>query len=392
MGVTKRISECEKRVFNKKLSDILKNIINILPREYNKDTIIDLVKEYYPHEWQGYQYKKEYFDIKDKHLVRYGKKRRHKMPTAQVLLFMNSIYKKINSKQYVENHKKNFCDISYKKSLVEFQKKRFPKIQKINDKITCSKRKTQSVTPKYLDVLIGLYKKKYTSQKDKVYIITELMKYYNDQVIKFFFKINDTELNKQLRIMVFKHLQSFNYAPRLRKQKYMIVRTKNKKRKIYLKKSYPYEKFIIPKNPNELEYRINNGKEQKIKCYDYFISHSSSDSDLVQVLIDHENKIGKNVFCDWINDADYLKRNLVCESTLRVIEKRLNQSDAIIFVKTKNSLSSLWCSYELNYFRELGKPIYVIEGEQIKEGCFDIQVYSDKEYYKLDYKELVLIK
>ena len=113
---------------------------------------------------------------------------------------------------------------------------------------------------------------------------------------------------------------------------------------------------------------------------------------MVQILIDYENKIGKNVFCDWINDADYLKRNLVCEATLRVIEKRLNQSDAIIFVKTKNSLNSLWCSYELNYFRDLGKPVYVIEGESIKAGCFDIEVYSDKEYYKLDYKELVLIK
>lgn len=392
MGVTKRISESEKRAFNKKISNILKNIINILPREYNKDTIIDLVKEYYPHEWQGYQYKKEYFDIKDKHLVRYGKKRRHKMPAAQVLLFMNSIFKKINSKQYIENHKKNFCDISYKKSLAEFQKKRFPKIQKINDKIAYSKRKTQSVRPKYLDVLIGLYKKKNTSQKDKVYIITELMKYYNEQVIKFFFKINDTELNKQLRIMAFKHLQSFNYEPRLRKQKYMIVRTKNKKRKVYLKKSYPYEQFIIPKDPNELEYRINNGKEQKIKYYDYFISHSSSDCLLVQKLIDYENKNQKNIFCDWINDADYLKRNLVCQATLSVIEKRLEQSDAIIFVKTENSLASVWCSYELNYFRELGKPIFVIDGDNIADECFDIKEYSISEYFNPKYKELVLFK
>lgn len=392
MGVTKRISESEKRIFNKKLSDILKNIINILPREYNKDTIVELVKEYYPHEWQGYQYKKEYFDIKDKHLVRYGKKRRHKMPTAQVLLFMNSIFKKINSKQYIENHKKNFCDISYKKSLVEFRNKRLPKIKKVNDKITCSKRKTQSVTPKYLDVLIGLYKKKNTSQKDKVYIINELMKYYNDQVIKFFFKINDTELNKQLRIIAFKHLQSFNYAPRLRKQKYMIVRTKNKKRKIYLKKSYPYEQFIIPKCPNELEYRINNGKEQKIKYYDYFISHSSSDCLLVQKLIDYENKNQKNIFCDWINDADYLKRNLVCQATLSVIEKRLEQSDAVIFVKTENSLASVWCSYELNYFRELGKSIFVIDGDNIADECFDIKEYSVSEYFNPKYKELVLFK
>lgn len=392
MGVTKRISVREQIEFSKKLTKILKEITAILPMEYDKEDVVELIQRYYPHEWQGYEYKKDYYDIKDKYLVRYGKKIRHKMPSARTLLFRHSKFIKINSNEYIEKHKKNFTLSAYKSSLMVLQKKRMPKIKRIDDKIDKAKRKTQSVIPEYLFKLIGLYEQKRTSQKDKVYIINELMKYYNTPVIRFFFKLNDTELNVQLRMIAFLHLQSFNYDPRLRRKKYMRVRTKNRKRKSYLKEVYPYESFVIPKNPNELEYRINNGKEQKIKCYDYFISHSSSDSDLVQVLIDHENKIGKNIFCDWINDADYLKRNLVCESTLRVIEKRLNQSDAIIFVKTKNSLSSLWCCYELNYFRELGKPIYVIEGEQIKEGCFDIHVYSDEEYYKVNYKELVLIK
>lgn len=390
-GVTKSISVREQIEFNKKITKILKEIAKILPIEYNREDVVELIQTYYPHEWKGYEYKKDYYDIKDKYLVRYGKKIRHKMPSARALLFRNAQFIKINSNEYIEMHKKSFTLSSYKNSLMVLQKKRLPKIKNINDKIDKAKRKTQSVIPKYLFKLIGLYEQKRTSQKDKVYIINELMKYYNDTVIRFFFKLNDTELNIQLRRIAFHHLQSFNYNPRLRRKKYMRVQTKNRNRKNYLKKVYPYETFIIPQNPNELEYRINNGREQRIKCYDYFISHSSSDSALVQVLIDYENKIGKNIFCDWINDADYLKRNLVCESTLRVIEKRLNQSDAIIFVKTKNSLSSLWCSYELNYFRDLGKPIYFIEGEQIKEGCFDIQVYSDKEYYKVNYKEFVLI-
>lgn len=392
VGVTKCISVREQIEFSKKLTKILKEITEILPMKYNKEDIVELIHTYYPHEWKSYEYKKDYYDLKDKHLIQYGKKIRHKMPNPRALLFRNPYFIKINSTEYIEKHKKNFNPSLYKNSLIELQKKRIPKIKNINDKIDKAKRKTQSVTPKYLFKLIGLYEQKRTSQKDRVYIINELMKYYNDKVIRFFFKINDTELNIQLRMIAFQHLQSFNYNPRLRRQKYMSVRTKNKKRKKYLKEVYPYETFTIPKNPNELEYRINNGKEQKIKCYDYFISHSSADSALVQILINHENKIGKNIFCDWINDADYLKRNLVCEATLRVIEKRLNQSDAIIFVKTINSISSSWCSYELNYFKDLGKPIYVIEGNRIKEGCFDIQVYSDEEYYKSNYKELVLIK
>lgn len=62
-------------------------------------------------------------------------------------------------------------------------------------------------------------------------------------------------------------------------------------------------------------------KRTKIKEYDFFISHSSKDSFSVQKLIVYENQQGNNVFCDWISDADYLKRNLMCDATLRVIEK-----------------------------------------------------------------------
>ena len=73
---------------------------------------------------------------------------------------------------------------------------------------------------------------------------------------------------------------------------------------------YPFETYEIPQNPNELEYRIENSREQKIKEYDFFISHSSKDGTIVQKLIRAENQNGKNIFCDWINDVDYLKREL----------------------------------------------------------------------------------
>jgi hypothetical protein len=247
------------------------------------------------------------------------------------------------------------------------------------------------MTPEYIDVLIGLYERKNTSQKDKMYIMAELKKYYNDKVINFFFKVNDTELNKQLRWIAFYHLQSFNFQPRARRQKYMQVHTKNKKRKQYLRNVYPDEKYNIPQNPNELEYRIMNAKEQKIKRYDFFISHSSMDSRYVQELILFENRKSKNVFCDWINDADYLKRKLVCKATLKVIETRLEQSDAIIFVDSHNSRNSIWCKYELNYFSELNRTIYCITIEDIKSQNWDaLYNMKDKWFYDPDYKKYSL--
>ena len=99
--------------------------------------------------------------------------------------------------------------------------KRKSKIEKRDHKIEKAKLKTQQVTPSYVDQLIGFYERKNTSQKDRMYILLELQKYYSPKIIQFFFKLNDTELNKQLRWIAFYHLHSFNYQPRARKQKYM---------------------------------------------------------------------------------------------------------------------------------------------------------------------------
>lgn len=172
----------------------------------------------------------------------------------------------------------------------------------------------------------------------------------------------------------------------------MQVHTKNKKRKNYKKSIYPNEVYRIPKNPNELEYRILNSKEQKLKKYDYFISHSSKDSYSVQELIKKENRQGKNIFCDWINDADYLKRHLVCKATLKVIEKRLEQSDSLIFVMSPNSRNSVWCKYELNFFRELKRPIFIIQKEDIENNNFKIETMKNNWFVDPDYKQLALME
>lgn len=136
--------------------------------------------------------------------------------------------------------------------------------------------------------------------------------------------------------------------------KYVYYQTKE-----FLKEVYPFETYEIPQNPNELEYRIENSREQKIKEYDFFISHSSKDGTIVQKLIRAENQNGKNIFCDWINDVDYLKRHLLCEATLKVLEKRMEQSKAMIFVVSENSRNSVWCKYELK------ESIRTVRGEPL---------------------------
>lgn len=391
-GVTKHIYDHDIRDILTMWNRQLKEISLILPQEYTKEDIISLMKKYYPHEWMSVVHKYNYYESKDRYLKKRFGKKRYNMPKPEKLIESVLQYRKLMKLSYRNQYYNEFEEVNQSKNAENLWAKREKKIEKIDNKINQAKFKTQQMTPKYIDMLIGLYERKNTSQKDKMYIMAELKKYYNNKVINFFFKVNDTELNKQLRWTAFYHLQSFNYHPRARRQKYMQVHTKNKKRKHYLKYVYPDEKYTIPQNPNELEYRIENSKEQKIKHYDFFISHSSEDSVYVQELIQHENRNSKDVFCDWINDADYLKRKLVCKATLKVIEARLRQSDAIIFVESTNSRKSIWCKYELNYFSELNRPIYCISINDISSKNWEtISIMEDRWYYDTTYKQFLLV-
>ena len=391
-GVTKRISDHEIRDIISMWSQQIKTIQPILPCEYGKGEVIALLKEFYPHEWQSVEYKHLYYKKKDEHIKKHTGRTRHNMPSASKLLDRVPLFQKILTDEYRLRWHTNFSLDAQELARQVLYTKRKPKIDKVNKKIAVAKAKTQQVTPDFIGKLIGLYERKNTSQKDRMYILLELKKYYNPTVINFFFKLNDTEINSQLRWSAFYHLQSFNYAPRARRQKYMSVHTKNKKRKQYLKNVYPYETYDIPETPQELEYRIDNSKEQLLKEYDYFISHSSKDSESVQSLIVAENQQKKNVFCDWINDVDYLKRHLVCDATLKVIERRMEQSKALIFVESKNSRNSIWCKYELNYFRGLGKPIFMITKGNIDAGIFALQPMQSDWYLDSNYKKLALLE
>ena len=391
-GVTKRIYEHRLMEIIAMWDNQLKTIEKLLPQFYTNEDVISLLKSFYPHEWNLVQSQYEYYTIKDKYIKRIKGTTRYNMPSPEKLINRSPTFRRIKSSKKKSEYSKLYNQENVDYEYQKLEEKRKPKIERISKKIEGAKLKTQQMTPEFLDQLIGLYERKNTSQKDRMYILLELKKYYNYRIIQFFFKVNDTELNKQLRETAFDHLQSFNFQPRLRRQKYMQIHTKNKKYREFLKKEYPFQTYSIPLDPDELEYRINNSAEQKIKSYDFFISHSSKDSKMVQRLILYLNSKGKNVYCDWISDSDYLKRNLVREATLKVIEKRLEQSDSVLFVSSPRSADSIWCKYELNYFLSLNKPIYQISISDIENEKYEITTINDKWFYDTDYKNFSLFK
>lgn len=390
-GFTKYKCEKDQNEAISKLNKLLKSLEVILPYKYDFEGLKAMLEMFYPHELFLLNEQYEYYSIKERSLISKGKKSRYNFSNIDSLIQKTRQYQFITSSSYKKRHEANFSQTRYTHEVAKFSAIRNPKIKCIVDKINKAKRKTQEVEPLFLDKLIGLYDQKTTIQKDKVYIMRELQKYYCRKVLRFFSKRNDVELNRQLREMAFIYLQSFGFQPVLRRQKYMRIPSKNPKRKKYLRDVYAYETFNIEGIPSELEYRIENSKDQKIKSYDFFICHSSVDAEEVQKLIKYLNLNKKNVYCDWISDTDYLKRTLVSSSTLNVIDARIKQSDAVLFVESENSMSSIWCKYELNSFRANSKAIYFINVRDVRENRFKYKPYVDRWYYDSDFEKIELI-
>lgn len=391
-GYTKNIYEKDLQTIKNNFTHYIRKISMILPKYYNLDTIIYLLQQYYPYEWQILNEKYEYYCKKDKKLSSLNKKVRYLMPKPERIIEQLQITQNILSKSYKDDYITNFDSETYLKKQRLLNKERIPKINKIKSKVEKAKLKAQEVEPLYLDELIGLYERKNTTQMDRVYIFKELEKYYCPKVVDFFKKKVDSEYNRQLREMAFYHLQSLGHFVVLRKQKYMRIPSKNKKRRKFLKEVYANQTFNISAIPTELEYRIRNAKDQNIKEYDFFISHSSSDFNEVQNMIKVLNINKKNVYCDWISDKDYLKRHLVGNATKTVIEKRLNQSKRILFIKSDESLKSDWVKYELNYFYSLGRPMFEINKDDVEQGNYNYTILNDLWFYDENYKNINLFK
>ncbi|SFN57945.1 TIR domain-containing protein [Flavobacterium succinicans] len=390
-GFTKNQSNKVLEKSKKEFSNYLTKISILIPLNYDFEIIISLIHKYYPYEWRELNEISDYYKLKDKKLNVKNIKIRHIFPTSVEIIRELKIVKNILSKEFRSNHKLSFDIEKYKLDKQNFNIERLPKIKIIKDKIEKAKLKSQELEPNFLDKLIGIYEQKNTSQKDRVYIFNELERYYCDKTLFFFRKKVDTEYNFQLREMAFKHLQSLKHFAVLRSQKYMRIPSNNKKCRQFLKNIYSKEHFNIKSIPQELEYRIENSKEQKLKTYHFFISHSSNDFKQVQSVISYLNLNNKNVYCDWINDESYLKRNLIGESTISVIKKRLEQSDNILFIKSENSLASKWVKYELNYFQSLKKEIFEIDIEELKSNKFNFKKINDYWFVDPNYKEINLL-
>ena len=370
----------------KDFSKYVNTISNILPLKITAAAIISLIKEFYPYEYQVFCERCDSFSKHERSLRSIKHKSRYSFIDPDTFIIKLRASQRLIQEEYQRDYEASYDEERVRRLRYSLHKKRDPHINRIRDKVKKAKLKTQQMEPEFLDKLIGLYDRKKTTQKDRIYIMLELEKYYAPKLVCFFQRKMNSELNFQLRHRAFLYLQSMGHYAVLRSQKSMPFNTESQKRKQELR-TYATMHFNIAAIPQELEYRIeNNAPEQRLKHFDYFISHSSKDFDLIQDIIAMLNANNINIYCDWINDDDYLKRHLASEATLEVIKKRIERSDAILFVRTDHSINSIWVKYELNYAHQNGKIIYELDEPSTIESIhlMNDDWFLDENYARLN--------
>lgn len=355
-GVTKRKFAGEQMRFNKKLNRPLKSIKDILPQEYTEKDIINEFRLYYPLIWKELNEKYIHFKKKDEFLVSKGKKRRYNHPSPYNYIARLPQVKLWLSKGAKKSHLENFNLERNEKLKAELVYKKNKTLNKHKIKVAEKTEVMQFVDPLFIDAFIASYHKRGITTEQKIEVFNELKKYNTEKACDFFYKLNDAERNDQVRKMAFDHLQSLGIYVKLRKK------FKGKT------KDYAKEKLNFNMTPEDLCDRISQNSIQNKKRYDFFISHSLLDRDYVIKAKNALNIQGYRIYCDWTNDDDFLKRNLVSDYTKIVLKKRMEQSESLILLKSQKSLESEWVAFELEYFESLNKNIYYIDLDNEKDN------------------------
>ena len=375
-GIVKRKYNKETGLYSKSFTRPLNSISRILPIEYNKVTILNLFKEFYPREWSELISRYQYYTDKDKNLQKNGKKSRFHHKKPEDFLFGLAKTKQIASYRFKENHRKNF-----NKSAREHEYKKFKEERKIkNDiyhkKILENNKLAQNLEPIYIDLFISQYHRRGVTIQEKLEIVNEVKKFNCKKSIRFLQKLNDSERNNQVRRLAFEHLQKSGVYVKLRKN------FKGKQKKYHLER----DKFIV--TPSDLMKRLDSNSIQSKKSYDIFISHSFHDNDKALNLKDSLNKHKLSVYLDWTSDNDFLRREIVSEYTKLVLMERIKQSKVVIFLKSENSMNanfefqSPWVEMELSFAEKINKRILCInlsgEGSPFEEVSISL---SDDGFY-----------
>ncbi len=262
----------------------------------------------------------------------------------------------------------NDVEVPDKETFIEsLRKVSLQKLDRRVGKQRLRERYKQYVKPSYVHQHVQTYyqtRKRQPADIDSRYLIVhELAKYKCEETIRFLMSLVRCEKNMPLQHYAWGCLNDLS------------VTGVHKGRRQGRKKITYTKQFTPIVTPRDLLKAIYNSPLEKMKEYDLFLSHSYKDKDKLIELKDTLNRLGLNVYMDWVNDRDELPRTLTSADTAAVITERIKSSKAILYVHTTTSLDSKWTPWELGYAYALGKPILVYRPEPTSEEPEYLQLY-----------------
>lgn len=318
--------------------------------DYTKEDLLDAFKKYYTYEWKSLCERQQNYKQKDNFIKNTKGRIRYNPSSPEQFFYFLPKVKNLLSKAHQERYKASFDEVKRAEAENLLTAKRNNRIHKRSEAITSYTLNEQRVDPGFIDALIYAYHCKGNTTNDKLEIFKEIQKYNCDKTVEFFYKINDSERNDEIRHLAFQHLQASGHYVKLRKEF-------DGKRK-----NYQVEKDTFYGTPEKLYDKLGQEDSvQSIKSYDVFVSHSSRDKEQVRNIVQGVNKLGMNCYVDWTADNDFLKRSMVSDYTKEVLKRRMQQSKRLLFLSSSNSRKSPWVDFELRYYKEqVKKDIFML--------------------------------
>lgn len=331
-----------------------------MPEGFSEDMFLSEFKALYAYLWDDICAKAREYHRMDIGLQKKGFPKRYYFPSPNNYLktiaepFIKN--KRLYAELKVDAEKRNELKIVLIQQCEVKQKGR-------KEKLENNLKYIQTVNPSYSNYYIDTYFKIKRSNPididERYAVLVEASKYKSPETIKFLHKVNASERNSHLRNFAFLTLQKFGVKEvRLRKNR------NGKKRK---------GDELIPtqiETPKDLINHIYNSQLEQMKSYDLFLSHSSIDSELLLKLKSILNHSNINIYIDWVNDRDALKRELTNADTANAIIERLKSSNALLYVHTDASLNSRWTPWELGFFHALKNKVCIYNPDNIEKAAY----------------------
>lgn len=357
--ISRRKLQMRKNELAKRIKKPVDEVLKLMQNEFTDEDFVSEFKKCFPYLWDDIL--KEYRHYNHKNMNFYGKKPLFFPSPFSFVLYVafHKLKKARNvSRTVLTDSERN----SLRQSLVYAAQKEIDKrVTKIQKKVSL----LQNVMPNCSDTLIKNYFqinwKCPENVDERFFILAEIAKYNSKNNVGFLIWVVGHERNDTLREFALHTLQEWNVDG---------VELHKKRGK---KKVGDNIKPHIPDNPTELLESIEQYQKKYNIYYNVFLSHRSTDKELIIKIKDALNKRGYSVYVDWMVDKIALEPSKYNEHTWHVLQQRILESEHFLYVHTKSCIDSKWIPRELAWAKEHGLPMFMsntdgaIEQEMHKE-------------------------